>query len=137
MSCENRKTAVVIVAHREYATLGECLRGFSLIVNDPTDLIFVDNGSGGSLSRFALERTPGATVITLNENRYFCGGYNAGITWAMDRNYEFVLIVNADTEVINCQFIETLLDAMERSPRVAFMGPEVYYRRRDQVQTTC
>src|SRR5690348_17294276 len=100
MSRPNRRTAVVVVAHREYATLADCLRGFSAIVDAPEDLVFVDNGSGGSLGSFALECAPDATVITLKDNRYFCGGYNAGISWAVNRNYDYVLIANADTEVV-------------------------------------
>ncbi len=129
--------AVVIVAHREYATLEVCLRGFYAAVSNPVDLIFVDNGSNGALSNCVERSAPGATVITLLENRYFCGGYNAGIQWAIDRNYDYVLIVNADTEIVNPGFIGALIETMEQHKRAAFIGPLVYYRHTGTVQTTC
>jgi GT2 family glycosyltransferase len=133
----SKRFAVVVAAHRTYDTLELCLRGFHRIVAEPTDLIFVDNGSGGSFSDLISRDAPGTTLITLRENRSFCGGYNTGVRWALDRGYEYVLIVNADTEVANPAFIGTLIDAMEHHPNAAFVGPLVYYRSVHAVQTTC
>mgnify|MGYP005810042003 CR=1 FL=1 len=129
--------AVVIVAHRSYATLSLCLSGFRALVHHPADLIFVDNGSGGGLAKWAGAAFPDITVITLAKNELFCGGYNAGIRLAMDEGYDYVLIANADTEVINPAFVERLVEAMHRHPRAAFAGPLVYYRRPGTVQRTC
>ncbi len=129
--------AVVVVAHRSYATLGLCLQGFRALVRHPADLIFVDNGSGGALTDGAKQQFPDVTVLTLDENKLFCGGYNAGIRQAMERGYDYVLIANADTEVVNPGFVARLVEAMERCPRAAFAGPLVYYCERGIVQTTC
>ena len=134
---EGKRFAVVVAAHRDYDTLETCLRGFQALVEQPADLIFVDNGSGGTLTDYAKRTIPGATVVTLDTNRLFCGGYNSGIRAAMQANYDHVLIVNADTEVINPDFVKTLMEAMDLNPRVAFAGPLVYYRDMDTVQTTC
>jgi len=131
------QVAVVVAAHRRYATLELCLRGFREIVADAADVIFVDNGSGGMLTDWVTRRFPDITVLTLDENRLFCGGYNAGIRWAMDRGFQHVLIANADTEIVNPAFITQLVEAMERHQRAAFVGPLVYYRRQGTVQTTC
>ncbi|WP_295436370.1 glycosyltransferase family 2 protein [uncultured Thiodictyon sp.] len=131
------RTAVVVAAHRRYATLGLCLQGFKAIVGHPEDLIFVDNGSGGTLTQWAKQQHPDITVLTLEENRLFCGGYNAGIRQAMERGYAYVLIANADTEVTNPGFIDQLVKAMCRHPRAAFGGPLVYFRDQGTVQTTC
>jgi GT2 family glycosyltransferase len=129
--------AVVVAAHRHYPTLELCLRGFREIVAFGADLIFVDNGSGGVLADWVGRRFPDITILTLGENRLFCGGYNAGIRCALERCYEYVLIANADTEVVNPAFLIHLVDAMERHPQAAFVGPLVYHRRPGTVQTTC
>ncbi|MBE0622158.1 MAG: glycosyltransferase family 2 protein [Burkholderiales bacterium] len=120
-----------------YATLGLCLSGFRTSVSNPADLIFVDNGSGGVLTDWVGQAFPDITVLTLDENQLFCGGYNAGIRLAMDRDYDSVLIANADTEVVNPGFLAALNNALERHPRAAFVGPLVYYREVGTVQTTC
>ncbi len=129
--------AVVVSAHRPYPTLGSCLRGFGSIVDRPEDLIFVNNGTSASLARLVSETLPGITVINLSENRFFCAGYNAGIRAALEGNYEFVLIANADTEVANPVFISELVAAAKRWPKAAFLGPLVYYRIRETIQSTC
>lgn len=136
MTTAGSRFAVVVVAHRTYATLGLCLQGFRALVGQPADLIFVDNGSRGALTRWVKRRFPDVTVLTLDENRLFCGGYNAGIRQAMERDYEYVLIANADTEVVNPGFVANLVEAMARHPRAAFIGPLVFYRNRDTVQAT-
>jgi N-acetylglucosaminyl-diphospho-decaprenol L-rhamnosyltransferase len=135
MTLEN-STAVVISAHRLYPTLTSCLRGFSLIVDKPEDLIFVNNGASPSLSALISDSFPEITSVNLSRNQLFCAGYNAGIRIALERNYEFVLIVNADTEVINSAFVSKLLSAAERWPKAAFLGPLVYYRNEETVQNT-
>jgi GT2 family glycosyltransferase len=137
MTAVELRFAVVVVAHRNYATLGRCLQGFRALVRQPADLIFVDNGSGGTLTDWAKQQVSDVTILPLDENKLFCGGYNAGIRHAMERSYDYVLIANADTEVVNTGFVARLVDAMKRHPRAAFVGPLVYYRERGTVQTTC
>jgi GT2 family glycosyltransferase len=132
-----KRFAVVIAAHREYPTLEHCVRGFQALVLEPADLIFVDNGSGGTLGNRIADIAPKATLISLHDNRLFCGGYNAGIKFALGRNYDYVLIVNADTEVVNPTFVGSLIETMDRHPHAAFVGPLVYYRSTKVVQTTC
>jgi GT2 family glycosyltransferase len=137
LSLSEKRFAIVVVAHREYATLEHCLRGFRSLVVSASDLIFVDNGSGGILAEQVAKLAPGSTLIRLQDNRHFCGGYNAGLRFAEEQNYEFVLIVNADTEILNRDFVARLIDAMGRHQQAAFIGPRVYYRDLHATQKTC
>jgi N-acetylglucosaminyl-diphospho-decaprenol L-rhamnosyltransferase len=136
MTLSNR-VAIVVSAHRPYATIDSCLRGFRAIIDRDEDLIFVNNGASASLSQIVSGILPGITIINLSENRFFCAGYNAGIRNALERNYDFVLIANADTEVANPSFVNELLAAAKRWPNAAFLGPLVYYRNRETHQNTC
>ncbi len=130
------RTAVVVSAHRPYAAMESCLRGFCSIVDRKEDLIFVNNGSSEALRRLVSEVSPGITVLNLPENRLFCASYNAGIRNALEKGYDFVLLANADTEVVNFSFIDDLLEAAQRRPAAAFFGPLVYYRNTQTVQNT-
>jgi N-acetylglucosaminyl-diphospho-decaprenol L-rhamnosyltransferase len=136
MTASNR-VAIVVSAHRLYPTLESCLRGLHALVDHEEDLIFVNNGSSASVGRLVSGILPGITIINLNENRLFCGGYNAGLRTALERGCDFVLMVNADTEVTNPGFVSELLRAAQRWPDAAFLGPMVYYRNRETVQNTC
>ena len=130
------RTAVVVAAHRMYETMELCIQGVRDIVDRPEDVIFVDNGSGGTLTQWANELFPGITVLTLDTNRLFCGGFNAGMRHAIAQGYEYVLIVNADSEIVNPGFLKALVTAMDRHTRAAFVGPQVL-EPDGRVQTTC
>jgi N-acetylglucosaminyl-diphospho-decaprenol L-rhamnosyltransferase len=135
MTLPNR-TAVVVSAHRPYPTIDACLQGFQSIVERKEDLIFVNNGSSAPLMRLVSEKFPEITMINLSRNGLFCAGYNAGIRAALDKNYDFVLIANADTEIVNPLFISELLEAAGRWPKAAFLGPMVFFRNRESIQNT-
>jgi N-acetylglucosaminyl-diphospho-decaprenol L-rhamnosyltransferase len=128
--------AIVVAAHKKCYPLERCLEGLLGLLPDPANLIFVDNGSQEMLHLWAAERFPDITVIRLPANQFFCGGYNAGIRKAIDRGVEFVLMINGDTEVVNPGFLTGLLDAAERWPHAAFIGPLVYSRSHGVVQRT-
>ena len=135
MTLSNR-TAIVISSHRPYPSLDSCLHGFLSIVDQPEDLIFVNNGSSAELARLISSKFPEISIINLSRNGLFCAGYNAGIRAALEKNYQFVLIVNADTEVADPGFINELLAAARRWPKAAFLGPLVYYRDKTTIQNT-
>jgi GT2 family glycosyltransferase len=134
---QGNRVAVVVAAHDQRYPLERCFESFKSILSDPTDLIFVDNGSPTRLDRWAAQHVPGITCVRNQENRLFCGGYNAGIQVALDKGYSFVLIVNADTEVVNPRFVGDLVKVAQRRPNAAFIGPLVYFRSRAVVQKTC
>ena len=129
--------AVVVCAHKWVPPMEKCLAGFQGIARRPQDLIFVDNGSENGLNMWVAERFPGITVLRLDQNLLYCGGYNAGIRLAMDRGYEFVLLSNADTEVVNSRFLQELIDIGCRWPQAAFLGPQVFWRGPERIQKTC
>lgn len=128
--------AIVVVAHREYDALEICLSTLTRSAKQPQDVIFVDNGSGHRLTEWATKRFPEIKVLTLEQNRMFCGGYNAGIRLAIEHGYSFVLIINADTEVVSPPFMGELVEAMGRWPLAAFSGPMVWFRERGVKQNT-
>ena len=131
------RAAVVIATHRYEPGLQRCLSSVLPLLRTGEDLIFVDNGSGQNLGSWVSDHYPRTTILTLDRNNLFCGGYNAGIRLALTQGYEFVLILNADTEVIAPNFLPRLLEAAHRRPRAAFIGPLVYHRTAGIVQRTC
>ncbi|MEQ9411639.1 MAG: glycosyltransferase family 2 protein, partial [Fuerstiella sp.] len=133
---EPGRVAIVLATHRYCFPLERCISTHLELLESAADLIFVDNGSGGEMTTWVQERFPNVTVITREQNGFFCGGYNSGMQHAMDRNYEHVLIVNADTDVLNPGYVAELVNAAARHPKAAFFGPTVYLREHGNVQNT-
>ncbi len=131
------RVAVVIATHEIFPRLESCLQSFVSSFSEANDLIFVDNGSTANIKEWVARKYPQVTTVRLLMNRLFCGGYNAGIRVAIERGCDFVLIVNADTKVVNPGFLNELLQISERWPRAAFIGPLVYFHSPHIVQRTC
>jgi len=131
------RVAVVVCAHRMYAPLYTCLKGCLDLVEDEADLIFVDNASPEHLAKCVEQGFPGVTTLRLARNVLFCGGYNAGLREGLNRGADFVLLLNADTEVVNPRFLIELLQTAKRWPKAAFIGPQVFFRERGVIQDTC
>lgn len=130
------KVAVVVATHRYCYPLERCISSHLDLLESAADFVFVDNGSGGEMTTWAKDRFPDITVVTREQNGFFCGGYNSGMQYAIDHHYEYVLIVNADTEVCNRAYLATLVEASKRHPTAAFLGPTVYLREPGNVQNT-
>lgn len=130
------RVAIVVVTHKYCFPLERCLASLSDLVEAPGDVIFVDNGSNGEMTDWIRDHFPDVSLVELSNNVHFCGGYNAGLRLALDRGYKFALIVNADTEVCHPMFLKRLLEAADRHPRAAFLGPRVFIRKERQIQNT-
>jgi GT2 family glycosyltransferase len=131
------RIAVVMATHKGNPSLNRSIESFLPLLTDPIDFIFVDNGSAENLKVWVEERYPALTSIRLPGNRLFCGGYNAGMRLALEKGYEFILISNADTEVVNPAFLQEMLRVERAWPRAAFLGPEVFWRNPGMIQKTC
>jgi len=61
------------------------------------EIIVVDNASSDDTIAFVAERWPSITVIRLPSNEGVAGGYSAGIKYALDRNYDWVWMLDQDS----------------------------------------
>jgi GT2 family glycosyltransferase/4-amino-4-deoxy-L-arabinose transferase-like glycosyltransferase len=76
-----------------------CLHGVAAGTRRPDLTIVVDNGSGDDSIERIRSAHPKAVVLGLSENTGFTGGYNAGISKALEQGADLVLILNNDAEM--------------------------------------
>jgi GT2 family glycosyltransferase len=70
----NEQIAAIVAAQTHYPSLNRCLNSLRLLLSNPFNLIFVDNGSRENLGRWVAKRISDITIIRLDENKFFCGG---------------------------------------------------------------
>jgi GT2 family glycosyltransferase len=131
------RSAIIIAAHKMYPQLPQCISSAQQTVAKSRDVILVDNGSGGVISDWATQFAPDIQVVRKRTNTLFCGGYNAGLRHAIEEGYEFALILNADSEFANTEFLSPLEEIMDKRADVAFLGPMVFSDHEGTVQNTC
>ena len=108
-----------------------CLASLRLLTYPAYQVVVVDNGStDGSVEAIRAEY-PDVSLIETGENLGYVGGNNAGLSWALERGGDYVLLLNNDTEVAP-EFLSELVRVAESVPSVGIVGPTIYYFDRPQ-----
>jgi len=67
--------------------------------------------------------------VEISENRDnlgYTGGNNEGIRYALDRNADFILLLNNDT-VVDPAFVREMVAVMGSSSAIGFVSPKIYF----------
>ena len=118
--------AVVLNWCREEVTT-QCLR--SLLKSDYANLLIllVDNGSPDDSGARLRLSFPEVEFLQTGQNLGYTGGNNRGITWALEKHADYVLILNNDTVLDPCA-VRKLLDSTKISgTRVGGVVPKILY----------
>jgi GT2 family glycosyltransferase len=127
---------IVIVNYRTPDLVIDCLRSLADEVQGETNwrVVVVENDSGDdSAARIqkaiqAEQWNAWAEVLPLDRNAGFAGGNNAAlrVLLALPQPPDYLLLLNPDT-VVRPGAVRTLLDFMERHPRVGIAGSRLEY----------
>ena len=120
-----KKVTVVTV---NYNTTGETkafLKSLEKIKTPEISLetIVVDNGSD---KPFEQESKEGVTVIRLDKNTGFTGGFNTGIRRALAEGADYVLIVNNDT-ILDPDLVVELKKTLDETKEIGMVVPKIYF----------
>lgn len=115
------EVAIVILTWENYAETADCLDSLRAISYENYRVIVVDNGSrDGSAKRLRAEYDWCEFIIN-DDNIGFAPGNNVGISHALETGADYVCLLNDDT-LVEPDFLEPLVDTMERYDRVAAVG---------------
>ncbi len=124
----NQLVCIVILNWNGLPDTIECLESLRAVTHSERLTVVVDNGSGHGEAERIAERFPEVSLIRNDRNRGFAAGCNQGMSLALRRGAEYVLLLNNDTTV-EPGFLSLLLEHLQRAPNVGAVGPLV--RRHD------
>ena len=97
------------------------LKGVSL------SLVVVDNasedGSYQELSRLGIKNLH---IIQNSRNYGFAKGNNIGISYAIEKGVEFIMVLNNDT-ILDKNILVSMVDYMNKNPEVGAVSPKIYF----------
>ena len=121
------KVSIVFVTWNGKGYTFDLLDSLKKIKYKNYDIIVVDNGStDGTQKEFKKRYKKIATLIENKKNLGLAEGLNVGIRKGLKRNSKYILIMNNDM-IVKKDFLNFLVDSMEKHPEVAVVGPKVYY----------
>lgn len=86
------------------------------------ETVVVDNASSDGSAESIRRDFPGVLVLSSSTNLGFAGGCNLGI---LHSKGEYVLLLNNDTEIVDPNLLDVLVQVMEEDRNVAAAGPRI------------
>lgn len=106
----------------------ECLESLKKIDYPNFEVVVVDNNSSGDDAKIIKEKFGDfiKEIIASKENLGFSGGNNLGIKYALDKQADFILLLNNDTTA-ESDFLGKLLDVFNRNNNLGISAPQINY----------
>ncbi len=99
MLTQTPSVGIVLLSLNRFTMTAKCIRSL-LSINYPRySIVVVDNNSADNSGEKLKESFPIITLLKSKFNRGFCGGNNLGIRYCLDAQFDYILILNDDTEV--------------------------------------
>jgi len=103
-----------------------CLRSLQNTSYQNLDVVVIDNGSDDDSIQILRSAFPKLNLIENGSNLGFAAGNNVGIRLLIERNVDYVMLLNDDTEIQDDLF-ERLVEIGESDEAIAVLGPTIYY----------
>ena len=94
-----KKVAIVLVNYNGEKFQNECIESIYNMDYKDYDIIIVDNNSSDNSIKIVKKKFKEVILIETEENNGVAKGNNIGIEYALNNGYEYVLLLNNDTEV--------------------------------------
>ena len=116
-----KRVAVVILNWNGEKFLRQFLPGVVQFSESMADVVVIDNASTDQSLSILRNEFPSVTIIELDKNYGFAGGYNQGLRHV---SHEFFVLLNSDVEVTP-DWISPVLRYMDDTPRMAACQPKI------------
>jgi GT2 family glycosyltransferase len=128
------KVSILVVNWNRLGDTLECLNSIFKSDYPNFDVIVVDNGSTDRSVPSIRERFPQIIVLENAKNLGFTGGNNQGMRYALQRNADYVWLLNNDATT-EPDTLTKLVKAVEEHAEVGLISPLIHYHgKSDEVQ---
>ena len=118
---------VLILSYNGKELLADSISSYLANDYENFDVVVIDNGSSDGTKQYVQESYPNVTVIRLEKNKGYSGGFNFGLDYAFNqKKAEYVLITNNDVKADN-KVIKALVEVGESDKKIGFVTGKVYY----------
>jgi GT2 family glycosyltransferase len=120
------RVATIILNWNGLADTMECLASLQKLDYPNYDIVVVDNGSTDKSVEVIRKNFPDVTLIENKENLGFVGGNNVGLHHTLNRDVDYVLLLNNDT-IVDSRFLVELIKVLEVDRKIGIASPLIFY----------
>ena len=112
----------------------ECLNSLKRVEYDNFKIVVIDNGSRKEEAVYISKKFKSITVIKNERNLGYCKANNQGIELAMEKNADYILLLNNDT-VVKSNFLNILVEYAEKYPDIGILNPKILYYKSNKIHS--
>lgn len=120
------RVLIVILCYNGVELTLACLQSLQKQTYPGADILIVDNNSSDDTVAEVRKHFPAVAVVENGRNLGYAAGNNVGLRYAQAHGYDYVLLLNNDTEV-DANFLHPLIERCTQDPTIAVVGPKIYY----------
>jgi GT2 family glycosyltransferase len=122
----SKKLAIVLINWNSFELTKDTLESLQQTTYTNYDCIVVDNGSVDGSGQALKLQFPNIILIESETNKGFTGGNNLGMDYALQQDYEYIMMLNNDVAV-EPNFLEPLVARLDENPSVGAVQPLIYF----------
>lgn len=122
----NPKVAVILLNLNQENHTKECILSLQELSYSPVEIILIDNNSTDGSGERLYAMFPRVIYHRNLENLGFAGGNNTGIKIALDRNADYIMLLNNDT-IVDKHFIQPFINYARSDVKTGFQSCKIYY----------
>ncbi len=116
------RVAVLILTWNRVDEVVPCLDSIKAKLDyKNADIVVMDNGSEDETVPTVKRDYPWVKLLENGTNLGFCRGNNVGLKWALEQGYDYMMLLNSDTEYVP-GLIPELVRTMEEDPKIGIVG---------------
>lgn len=119
----SKKVAIILVNYNGEKFQTECIQSIYNMNYNNYDIIIIDNDSKDNSVKIVKEKFKDIILIETGKNNGVAKGNNIGIEYALNNGYEYVLLLNNDTEVDK----QMLTKMLEKASEDILVTCKMYY----------
>lgn len=116
---------IIVLCHNGLQLTQACLASLRKVNFANAHVLVVDNASSDGTAASVREHFPEVAVIETGHNLGYAEGNNVGLRYALERNFDYALLLNNDTEVAP-DFVNRLVATCEAEAQIGVAGPKIY-----------
>ena len=121
-----KQLAIVLVNWNSFDLTRDTIHSLQKTNFQNYDCIVVDNGSADDSAQQLENTFPEIILLKSAINKGFTGGNNLGMQYALDKGYEFIMMLNNDVEVAP-DFLAPLIGKMQSDEHIGAVQPLIYF----------
>jgi len=122
----NQKVFITILNWNGKVDTLNCLSSLQKCTYSNQEIVVVDNGSSDDSVEQIKLLFPSVTLLETGKNLGYAEGNNVGIRYALEKNADYVLLLNNDTTVAP-DFLDQLVLAAQQHPDTGVFGATLLY----------